>query len=245
VLKAIIFDLDDTLFPQQSWLTGAWAAVAAAGAQWGAEEPLLCATLTAVAALGSDQGHIMQRALALLGLEGVVPVAPLVEAFRSHAPAALDVYPDVPGALQAARRIGPTAIVTDGDPGIQWAKLNALDLADQVDAIVMSDEHGRPFRKPHPLPFLTAAARLGVDASTVVVIGDRPAKDVAGAHAAGMRAIRVRRGEYANAPDVPTPWAAADTTADAVHVAIRDWEAAPIPAGTGAETVRLGDRPGQ
>jgi ribonucleotide monophosphatase NagD (HAD superfamily) len=39
-----------------------------------------------------------------------------------------------------------------------------------------------------------------------VHVGDRPAKDVRGAAAAGLRAIRVRTGEYAALPDDPAPW---------------------------------------
>jgi putative hydrolase of the HAD superfamily len=220
VLKAVLFDLDDTLFSQAEWLNGAWSAVAAAAAPWGAEEQLFRATLLAVAALGSDQGRIIDRALALLGMAGEVPVGPLVEAFRGHCPPSLVPYPGVPEALASARRLGPVALVTDGYPPVQRAKVHALGFDDAFDAVVISDDHGRAFRKPHPLPFLAAAADLGVEAGEAVVIGDRPAKDIAGARAAGMRAIRVRQGEYAADPDVPRPWAVTVGTPEAVEVAV-------------------------
>lgn len=47
---------------------------------------------------------------------------------------------------------------------------------------------------------------LGLPARDVVHVGDRPAKDVAGATAAGMRCVRVTTGEYAHLPDVPGTW---------------------------------------
>ena len=112
--------------------------------------------------------------------------------------------------------------VSDGDPDIQRAKLAALGLADAFDVIVLSDEIGRQFRKPHPVPFLMALHALGVVATDAVHIGDRPDKDVTGPHRLGMRAVRVLTGEYAAAPDGAAP---ADLTfADASRAmeAIRD-----------------------
>ena len=93
------------------------------------------------------------------------------------------------------------ACVTDGDPRIQWAKLRALGLEDAFDAVVISDEMGREFRKPHPAPFRRALVFLGAEPQGTVHVGDRPDKDVMGPAAVGMRAIRVRQGEYAGAQD--------------------------------------------
>ena len=41
----------------------------------------------------------------------------------------------------------PIAVVTDGDPTSQLAKLAALGLADAFDAVVISDVFGRAYRK--------------------------------------------------------------------------------------------------
>ena len=35
MLRAVLFDLDDTLFPQADYLKGAWRAVAVRGIEWG------------------------------------------------------------------------------------------------------------------------------------------------------------------------------------------------------------------
>ena len=83
---------------------------------------------------------------------------------------------------------------------------------------VFSDGWGREFRKPHPRPFRTALALLGVDAAEAVMIGDRPDKDVAGATGAGLRAVRVGTGEYAERPDHPDTWFRTDTFAAAVDL---------------------------
>ncbi len=81
-----------------------------------------------------------------------------------------------------------------------------------------SDEHGRDRRKPDPLPFRVAVDLLGVAPESIVYVGDRPAKDVAGASRAGFAAIRVRTGEWASAPDDPRAWASLPTAADAIDL---------------------------
>ncbi len=199
MISAVLFDLDDTLFEQREWLAGAWTAVAEApGAPRG---PAFYEALVTIAAEGSDRGQIIDRALEHVGAEDVA-IEPLVSAFRRWTPDALTPYPGAREAVDALRARVPVALVSDGDPGLQRHKLSALAMAHAFDAVVLSDELGRSFRKPHPAPFLTAARLLGVDPSCCVMVGDRPDKDVCGALAAGLiGTVRVRTGEYALQPD--------------------------------------------
>ena len=206
--EAVLFDLDDTLYAQAEWLSGAWDVVAARAEEGGGPPAAVVrGALEAVAAEGTDRGRIIDRALAQVDSAGVA-VAPLVEAFRSHAPDRLRPYPGVEHglALLRGRGIG-LGLVTDGDVIIQHAKLRALGLVDAFDVVVFSDELGREHRKPDPLPFRNAVAGLGVEAETAVYVGDRPDKDVDGAAASGLRVIRVRTGEYSAAPNRIEPWA--------------------------------------
>ena len=208
-IDAVLFDLDDTLFDQRVWLDGAWRAVAQAAhaQQPGVDTEELFDALVAVAAEGSDRGRIIDRALSRIDAI-VVAVAPLVDAFRAHRPPVLPPFPGVGIALSRLRTRVPLALVTDGDPRVQLAKLHALGLRDAFSVVVLSDAlpGGRAARKPNPAPLLRAASTLGVSPQAAVVVGDRPDKDVAGAHAAGMRAIRVRTGEYKHVESSETPW---------------------------------------
>ena len=215
-LQAVTVDLDDTLFPQSSWLAGAWLAVAEASGIAGLHPALL-----ACASAGSDSGGIIDRALARVGVEDPSPMLPsLVAAFTGWAPDSLDLYPGALHALVRLRSAGMAiAVVTDGNPYIQRSKLKALQLYGLVDHVVLSDEiGGRSTRKPSPAPFLRALELCGTAASATVHVGDRPAKDVVGAAAAGLRCIRVRTGEYAPTPDGTgdaAPWQTAPTFAAA------------------------------
>jgi putative hydrolase of the HAD superfamily len=219
-IRAVTFDLDDTLYPQAAYLAGAWRSVAAALAVTGMGDLVaarLHRALVAIAAEGSDRGRIIDRALAACGLSA--SWAPrLVAAFRDHEPASLDLYPGAREAIARLRRRVPIGLVTDGDPAIQRAKLRALGLTDAFDVVVLSDELGRAHRKPDPLPFERALSAFAIPAAAAVHVGDRPAKDVAGATRVGMRAIRVRTGEYRGQPDDPAvaAWLVCDSVAGAV-----------------------------
>ncbi len=216
MITAVLFDLDDTLYDQRQWLDGAWSAVAGRAAAWGVADPVaLEAALRAAAEDGTDRGGIIDNALAVVGAPDV-PVAPLVAAFRAHAPAHLDPYPGVPAALDRLARRVPLGLISDGDPFVQRAKLAALDLEPCFTAVVFSDEHGRARRKPDPLPFRLALDALDVVARDAVYVGDRPVKDVAGPATIGLPAIRVRTGEWRDQPDDPRAWASVATVLDAI-----------------------------
>lgn len=228
VFHGITLDLDDTLFPQAEWLAGAWQAVAAAAERdHGLPATDFLPALVRVAAEGSDKGRIIDRALAAVGADR--DPATLVQAFKDYRAESLTPFVGVREALDAVRHLGlRIAIITDGYPPGQRNKIDALGLAPLVDAIVVSDEIGRGARKPHPLPFHTAASLLDVPPAAMIHVGDRPEKDLAGAAAAGFAgAIRVRTGEYAStacgtANRGPMGPACVATVVDALHWLIDD-----------------------
>jgi putative hydrolase of the HAD superfamily len=205
-VRAVLVDLDDTLYPQSAVLDAAWRAVADRGTRHGLDRTLLLAALRDDAARGSARGGILDRALEHVG--GSV----------RHVPDRLTPYPGVRRTLAALRRRVPIALVTDGDVDGQRRKVIALGLSAAFDVLVFSDRFGRAHRKPDPRPFREALRGLGVAAADAVMIGDRPDKDVAGAAGAGLRGIRVGTGEYAARPDHPATWLRADTFAAAVDL---------------------------
>ena len=98
-INAVLFDLDDTLFGQVAWLDQAWRHVAGvAGEQYDVDESRFLNALRAVCAEGSDKGRIIDRALERVDATHV-PVAPLVEAFRSLDAPVIVPYPGVKASI--------------------------------------------------------------------------------------------------------------------------------------------------
>lgn len=221
----VVVDLDDTLYPQADYLAGAAVSVGRAAGELGLDGNAVTRALAACLATGSDTGGTIDRALLAVGvpeaaLADLVP--PLVAAFTGHSPDRLDPYPGAADALRSLLAHAPVGCITDGNPTIQAAKLAATGLSPLLPAVVITDDlGGRAMRKPHPAGLTVLAVRMGVPADRLLVIGDRPGKDVAVAAAVGARAIRIRQGEYAGAPDTPRAWAVVDSFPEAAELALR------------------------
>ena len=216
--RAIIFDLDDTLYPERAYVLSGFAAVA----HW-AEAALGIPAAPGYAALErlfaqGVRGDTFNTWLAAHGIptgdgenkvEGATPssnvVAKLVEVYREHTPH-LAPFPEVPpllGRLSQNYRLG---LVSDGYLAVQQRKWAALGLEQFFGAVVFSDELGRAHWKPSPRPFEVVTQRLGVPPETAVYVADNPKKDFLGARRAGLGAVWLRRpdGEY-TALEPPTP----------------------------------------
>ena len=81
-----------------------------------------------------------------------------------------------------ALRLG---VVSNGTTREQKEQLSLLGVAEYFYPIVISEEVG--VRKPDPEIFRIAGERLGLWAGEVLVFGDRPDWEIAGARRAGMR----------------------------------------------------------
>lgn len=184
--RAVIFDLDDTLYPLQRFVMSGFRAVAAAvDARWGV--PRTAALETLVSAAAAARGRELQVLAERHGLpETAVP--DLVEVIRLHVPDLRlpELSLAVLGALRRDWRIG---LVTNGRPDIQARKVRALGVHRLVDAVVYAHEVGTGAGKPDAAPFLEACRQLGVAAAATVFVGDDPDCDIAGAHAVGMKTI--------------------------------------------------------
>lgn len=105
-------------------------------------------------------------------------------------------------------------------------ELSKHGLADQLDVVVASAEYA--VRKPNPLLFDTAAARLGIPANRTWFMGDRLDTDIAGAKAAEMTAV------WFNVHETEDPARTAD-------LVVRDWDE--LVLHTSRTANRTGDPP--
>lgn len=93
-------------------------------------------------------------------------------------------------------------VITNGPSSLQRRKLAALALDRSFDVILVSGEEG--VRKPDAEIFRRALTRLEVEAHEAMFVGDHPVADVEGSHRAGLLAVWMFV-PYWPPPDVPDP----------------------------------------
>ena len=108
------------------------------------------------------------------------------------------LYDDVPDALVALRRAGVRVGLISNSHRCLSSFASHFALDGLITGGVSSSEHG--YMKPHPKIFEAALDLLQVPAAEAVMVGDSLAHDIAGAVAAGLRAVLLARG-----PSRPSP----------------------------------------
>lgn len=197
-LKAVLFDLDDTLWPigpviaQAELRWHAWLAEHApkVAAMFSIDElrrrrmDLLKARPELVVDLAHLRRVGLQEAFALAGedaghIEGAI--LHFLEARNDVKP-----YEDVlPGLAQLGRHL-PLGVITNGN-----ADLEAIGLHHHFQFTLAAAHFGRA--KPDPDIFLAACAAMQVAPQEAVYVGDDLRLDVEGAQKAGMRAVWMNR----------------------------------------------------
>lgn len=98
----------------------------------------------------------------------------------------------LPGARELLDELGvPLALVTNGPADMQRAAIARLGIGGRFRRVIVSGDADVAARKPDPRPFRLACGALGHPPGDVLMAGDDAAVDVAGALAAGMRAVQV------------------------------------------------------
>ncbi len=189
MIDALVFDLDDTLYPEHKFVASGYRAVAHhVASRYGGPEDVVFARMMAVfRSCGRDK--VLDTVVEEF-TDFSAPVSELVEVYRNHKPEIRlpSGYCELLGRLRRESRLG---ILTDGLPEVQKRKIGALGLQELVDAVVYTWEYGREFEKPHVFGFGKILAALGAGTRCSVFIGDSVQKDGRGALDAGMRFIHV------------------------------------------------------
>lgn len=208
-IKAVLFDLDETLTDAPAGLDAAHRAVAKRlrdhlrerGVD--VDEAIVRSELDAL----DDRMNMETRydrdewwpvLFAELGLRQKMPRQMIEELTRLYwaTYSGADVpYPDAESTLSHLKGKGyKLGLVTDtdGKPGMKGERLKHLDFIWLFDVVLVGGDD-TPRTKPSTEPFLLAASKLGLRASDCAFVGDKPFTDIKGAKAAGMQTILVKR----------------------------------------------------
>jgi putative hydrolase of the HAD superfamily len=122
---------------------------------------------------------------------------PAFAAFFEHRNA-VELFPDVPPALETLARRHPLAALTNGN-----ADLARIGLGHHFRFSLGAREHGAA--KPAASIFLAACARLELEPAAVMHVGDDPWMDVHGAAEAGLPTCWINRFDQVWPAQLPRP----------------------------------------
>lgn len=190
VIRCLVFDMDDTLYPERDYVRSGFDASA---------QILPPEIRTHVAKACWDEFNdgsrldIFDRVLGRFALHDPGLVSRLVAAYREHIPAIV-LDPSAIFTLARARAAKCfLGVITDGRSLSQHAKIAALGLKDVVDAIICTDDLGREFWKPHPRAFALMAEMARAQPWQCAYVGDNPRKDFIAPNALGWSTVMYRR----------------------------------------------------
>jgi putative hydrolase of the HAD superfamily len=198
-LKAIIFDLDDTLYSEGDYVLSGFRAVADwAGENLGIEPEQGYRDLSNLYHQGI-RNNTFDLWLSLQQIEQPNLTANLLDIYRNHSPK-IEPFPETVGILADLSQRYRIGLVSDGYLNVQQQKWAALQLDHFFDAVVFSDQLGRENWKPSTAPFQLVLEQLSIVPTASVYIGDNPKKDFLGSRQIGMHTIQIKHpnSEYSN-----------------------------------------------
>jgi len=108
-------------------------------------------------------------------------------------------YPMVKPVLAKLRQNYKLAIVTDAPRNKAWQRLVLTGLENEFDFVITHQDTLE--EKPHPSPFYLALKKLNVLAPACLFVGDNPDKDIKGAKELGMMTCWARYGSLRKESD--------------------------------------------
>ena len=185
----VVFDLDDTLYPERDFVAGGFKAIAKL--------------------LGSKKGQNFARhAWRLFDQEGMRGVRNIIVAasadcgiadehvdalentYRAHAPV-IQPRPGMLALLESLKACSWVGLLSDGRYAEQRRKWTALGLEHLFDHVIFTDEFGRDAWKPSSICFLKLQNECRTPQALCIYVADNPEKDFVAPRNLGWKSIRL------------------------------------------------------
>ena len=198
MIKAIVFDLDNTLtdfmFMKRTAIAAGIHAMKDAGLSISADEAKYRIDEIYKAKGIEYQMVFDQLLIDVYGKMDYKILSAGIAAYRVARVASLTTYNGVFPTLICLIKMGlKLAVVSDAPSKEAWLRLSNLNLQHIFDAVITYDETRE--RKPSPVPFNMALKELKCKAEECLMIGDWADRDMVGAKLVGMKTVFARYGD--------------------------------------------------
>lgn len=192
----LVFDLDDTLYDESSFVMSGFRAVARFGKAtfgWDVDHSV---AFMHDQLLQYGRGKIFDEWLRYNGRCSNTLISACVRMYRNHAPE-IELFTAAEQVLKKYKDCFSLYIVTDGHKVAQRNKVNVLRLNSMFKRILITHCFGIRYAKPslHCFDVVRRAERC--DWSEMIYVGDNPAKDFVNLNPMGVLTVRVRTGVHA------------------------------------------------
>lgn len=195
MIKAIVFDLDDTLISEREYIQSGFNVVAKSLSE---KYELLQhdVFLKLMNLFQESPKNVFNRILDFYHIDYTVKdIKELIAIYRQHIPN-ISLYEDAELILKELTKTNlKLGIITDGYQVTQRNKLVSLNIDSYFNSIIVTDELGREFWKPHARPYELIKEQLDVEFNEMIYIGDNVSKDFITAKKLGMYTVQVEREE--------------------------------------------------
>jgi putative hydrolase of the HAD superfamily len=203
MVKAVIFDLDDTLISEKKYIQSGYRHIATLLSNRYNKDAAELYELLIELFNNSPRG-VFNRLLDDLGFSYTkANILELVEEYRNHLPN-IEFFDDVLPCIDILKKKKvKLGVITDGYANAQRQKLKAIKAIEYFDEIIVTDELGREYWKPHPKAFEKMKEELNVNFNEMIYVGDNISKDFITPNGLGMQTVFVYRknGVYNNSND--------------------------------------------
>ena len=177
MVKVVVFDLDDTLISEKEYIKSGYRHIAEViGQRFNINKDQVYIDLFQL--FRESPHNVFNRLYEKYHIEySKEMIIDLVNEYRGHFPD-VQYYDDVMQCLNELKVLGiKIGIITDGYAQAQRQKLKAVEADMYFDEIIVTDELGRDYWKPHPKEFDIIKERFGVCFDEMIYVGDNPGKD--------------------------------------------------------------------
>lgn len=190
MIKLVAFDLDDTLYNEKDFVFGAFKEVS----KYLSDKYNLNSEDVYSDMINILKSHGRGKIFNLICDNYNIneDVKALVQVYRNAKPK-LKLYQDSVEILNKLKYNYKLGLITDGLAYVQWNKIKLLEVEKYFDNIIVTDDLGREYWKPHIMCFKNMAEKFKFLPNECAYIGDNPNKDFYGAKKLGYKTIRLIR----------------------------------------------------